>query len=39
MEMLGVVAFVFAMVAIGFASNIDAKVNKLVKRIEELEKK
>ena len=39
MEMLGVPAFVFAMIAVGLASKIDAKVNKLVKRIEELEKK
>ncbi len=46
MENLGVVAFVFglaglsfAIMALGFASKIDEKVNKLVKRIEELEKK
>ena len=46
MEMLGVPAFVFglaglsfAIMAHGLASKIDAKVNKLVKRIEELEKK
>ncbi len=46
MEMLGVPAFVFglaglsfAIMALGLASTINAKVNKLVKRIEELEKK
>ena len=39
MESLGLVGFIFGMAAFGLAFRIDAKVIKLERRVEQLEKK